>query len=159
VENGACRLINRKSRHCKRFRRLSNRIPDSIRAESAILDGEVVCLDDTGQAQFEDLMQNLRPPVYAVFDLVHLNGRDPRDEPMVERKRLLEEILADDPTPLLFVRHLEGQATALYQSICEMDGEGIVLKPKQSPYRQIKGRTSLLKVKNLDYTQAEDRGD
>ena len=38
-----------------------------------------------------------------------------------------------------------------------MDLEGIVCKPSISPYRLVKGRTTWIKVKNPDYSQAEGR--
>jgi len=45
----------------------------------------------------------------------------------------------------------------LYQQCCSLDLEGIVAKPKISPYREVKGQTTWIKVKNPDYSQAEGR--
>ena len=39
------------------------------------------------------------------------------------------------------------------------DLEGVVAKPKESPYRELGGKPLWIKVKNPDYTQAEGRGE
>ncbi len=46
---------------------------------------------------------------------------------------------------------------ALYEKCLELDLEGIVAKPEASPYRELKGKTTWVKVKNPDYSQAEGR--
>ena len=43
--------------------------------------------------------------------------------------------------------------------ICHRDMEGIVAKPKESPYRELNGKTPWIKIKNPDYSQAEGRGE
>ena len=58
---------------------------------------------------------------------------------------------------MLYVSHIVGEGKALFETICEMDMEGIVRKPKISPYREINGKTTWNKVKNPDYSQAEGR--
>ncbi len=46
---------------------------------------------------------------------------------------------------------------ALFEKCLELDLEGIVAKPEASPYRELKGKTTWVKVKNPGYTQAEGR--
>ncbi len=46
---------------------------------------------------------------------------------------------------------------ALFEQCCKLDLEGVVAKPKVSPYREVGGRTLWVKVKNPAYTQAEGR--
>ena len=42
----------------------------------------------------------------------------------------------------------------LYEQCCKLDLEGVVAKPKQSPYRRLNGKPLWVKVKNPDYSQA-----
>lgn len=58
--------------------------------KSAILDGEIVCLDGKGRSQFLDLMRRRRADaVFYAFDLLWLDGEDLRALPLIERKRRL----------------------------------------------------------------------
>ena len=47
----------------------------------------------------------------------------------------------------------------MFERCCELDLEGAVAKPKLSPYREQGGKPMWVKVKNLDYSQAEARGE
>src|SRR5581483_2573400 len=71
----------------------------SLRAHTAIVDGEVVVPDERGIADYHLLQQTLSQSradrlVYFVFDLLYLDGRDLRQMPLVERKRALSTLLA-----------------------------------------------------------------
>jgi len=70
LEQGRCRLISRKGNVMSRFARLAEKIAASLDADDAILDGEVVAVDETGRPQFYDLLRNARPPAYVAFDLI-----------------------------------------------------------------------------------------
>ncbi len=58
---------------------------------------------------------------------------------------------------LLYVDHIEGEGGKLFEQISQRDMEGIVAKPKISPYRARK--SPWIKIKNPDYSQAEGRGE
>ncbi len=47
----------------------------------------------------------------------------------------------------------------MFEMACKLDLEGVVAKPKQSPYRRLDGKPLWVKVKNSDYSQAEGRGE
>ena len=47
--------------------------------ESAILDGEVVCLDSRGVSQFNQLLSQRSQPIFYAFDLLYLDGEDLRN--------------------------------------------------------------------------------
>jgi len=94
--------------------------------------------------------------VFAAFDLMWLNGRDLRDQPLWGRKELLRLHLGPS-SRVLFVDRVEGNGRRLYAQICMRDMEGIVCKPMISPYRTIGGTTTWIKVKNPNYSQAEGR--
>jgi ATP-dependent DNA ligase len=56
IENGGCRLASRNGNTFESFRALNLEVPLECGAQSAVLDGEIVCLDGTGAAQFKDLL-------------------------------------------------------------------------------------------------------
>ena len=119
----------------------------------------MVCLGPDGRAQFYDLMFNRTEPIFAAFDLLYLNGRDLRDLPLCERKEMLQAALTPQANAAMYVQHIDSGCTALFQQACEMDMEGVVAKPRISPYREVNGKSTWLKIKNPEYSQAEGRGD
>ena len=56
IQNGICKLVRRKDLDNKRLSDLAQARPPEIRAKDVILDGELVVLDRTGRARFNDLM-------------------------------------------------------------------------------------------------------
>ncbi len=96
------------------------------------------------------------PSLYA-FDLLWLDGEDLRDLPLLERRWRLRTIVPAASSRLLYLDHIEELGVGLFELACERDLEGIVAKPKESPYREVGGKTLWMKVKNPDYTQAEGR--
>ena len=60
---------------------------------------------------------------------------------------------------LHYVDLVDSEGEQLFDLICERDMEGIVAKPRTSPYRELNGRTPWIKIKNPDYSQAEGRGE
>tara|TARA_Y100000588_G_scaffold364638_1_gene428551 strand:- start:749 stop:1156 length:408 start_codon:yes stop_codon:yes gene_type:complete len=125
----------------------------------AVLDGELVCVDDRGVSQFDDLMAARAPVVFFAFDILLLDGEGLREKPCIERKGVLKELVEGGAPRLHFVDHIEGDGVDLFGMICERYMEGIVAKPRDSPYRQVNGRTPWIKIKNPSYSQAEDRGE
>ena len=63
------------------------------------------------------------------------------------------------PSSVLYLDHINGNGVELFEQCCELDLEGIVAKPKQSPYRRLDGKPLWIKVKNPDYSQAEGRSE
>jgi bifunctional non-homologous end joining protein LigD len=83
------------------------------------------------------------------FDLLYLEGRDLRREPLIERKRLLAGLLAGQPHgfPIHYSEHLLSDGQAMYRQARAMGLEGIVSKRRECPYRS--GRSEdWLKVKS-----------
>ncbi len=60
---------------------------------SAILVGEIVCLDDQGRSQFYDLLFDRCEAHFYAFDLLWLDGEDLRDRPLVESKATLKGLV------------------------------------------------------------------
>jgi bifunctional non-homologous end joining protein LigD len=77
----------------KRFEQLSSAIGKALKVKSAVLDGEIVALDESGLPAFYHLMRRKRQATYFAFDLLWLNGEDLRELPLLERKKILRSIL------------------------------------------------------------------
>jgi ATP-dependent DNA ligase len=93
-------------------------------------------------------------PSYCAFDLVWLNGRGLRQKPLLERKRMLRQLVPKDHPRLLYLSHVDSGGSRFFELVCRNDLEGIVCKPKISPYPFV-----WIKVKNPAYTQAVGRGE
>ena len=68
------------------------------------LDGEIVHIYSDGKPLFHDLMRRRSPQHFYAFDLLWLNGRDLRELPLIERKRLLRTLVC---SPVLYADHIE----------------------------------------------------
>ncbi len=125
----------------------------ALAAEQAYLDGEVVVLEKDGSTNFQSLQEALGQNessrlAYYVFDLLHLDGYDLREVPLLRRKELLAGLLpsAPEPGPIRFSDHIIGRPAAFFARACELGLEGIISKRKDSRYRPGRGR-DWLKVK------------
>lgn len=130
----------------------SNKFPhllnslEKIDVSNAIFDGEVVLLDEHGRSHFQDLQNFLkakkdRPLSFFVFDLLYLNGRDLRSEPLLRRKEILQDLLRKVPDEIRFSEHLEESGSRFFEISCEHGLEGVVSKLLNSPY--VSGRNEL----------------
>ena len=124
-----------------------------LSVEGAVMDGEVVVLAADGQSSFADLQAAFEegakhPLTYFVFDLLHLNGHDLRQEPLTERKKILAQMLdslAEDGV-VRYGQHIETEGAPIFAEACRLGAEGIVSKRSDSVYTS--GRTkSWLKIK------------
>ena len=158
IDGGSCRLVSRNGNDFKTFGSLAAAIPKELKAASAVLDGEIVCLDEQGRSQFNELLFRRGEPRFFAFDLLWCDGKDLRDDPLHERKRQLKALIPER-NHLLYCDHIEKHGERLFEITCEMDLEGIVAKPRNSPYQFRENRTYWLKLKNRDYTQALGRDD
>src|SRR5262249_27746366 len=122
----------------------------------AILDGEVIVADASGRPQFYHLLRRTGEPAYVAFDLLWLNGADLRTLPLRERLQALQSILPASSTVLAKTVSVTARGCELFDLMRTNDLEGIVAKRLADPYM---ARTRWFKIKNRDYTQAEDRAD
>jgi bifunctional non-homologous end joining protein LigD len=125
-----------------------------LQAKSAILDGEIVCLDSNGVSQFKELLYRRGRAVFFAFDLVWLDGVDLHQTPLVERKKKLRKVIErSECSEIIYSQHVERDGKLLFQEICERNLEGIVCKRRMGVYSE----HGWLKVKNPRYTQGEGR--
>lgn len=113
---------------------------------SGLLDGEIVVEDASGISSFNTLQADLKSGrqdrfLYFVFDLLYCEGFDLTKARLVDRKTLLQEILAGLPagSPIRFSEHLEVAGPIMLEHSCRMGLEGIVSKRKDLPYRSGRG--------------------
>jgi len=156
LKTGQCQLVSRKGYVYKRFGELTEQIASSLTVESAVLDGEIVCLDESGKSQFKSLMYRRGEVYFYAFDILQLNARDLRSLPLHVRKQKLKGLTPDQPSALLYVDHVEEHGERLFHLACREDLEGIVAKLRNGTYDCQHG-TSWIKIKNPVYTQIVGR--
>jgi len=126
IAEGRCDLVSRNTNYQQRFVALKAALA-KLKAKTAILDGELVCLDDEGKSRFNLLFRRRAEPVFYAFDLLWLNGKDFRGLPLVQRKiRLRRLIETSDCERIIYTQHIEMRGCVLYQAICKKDLEGII---------------------------------
>jgi bifunctional non-homologous end joining protein LigD len=121
----------------------------ALQVRSCLIDGEAVCCDAKGVAVFAKLRQrcNAGHVVLRTFDLLELDGRDLRREPIERRKMLLMRLLARARVGLQVSDHIVESGDVVFRHACQLGFEGIVSKRLGSRYRS--GRTKdWLKFKN-----------
>ncbi len=153
IEHDSVRFMSRNKKELtKRFPELS-RIHRAIKGNSAILDGEIVGLDENDFPRFENLQNRKKcVVVYYVFDCLMLNGNDLRSEPLISRKMVLKEILKKSPL-IKITDHVVEHGKDLFSRVEELGLEGIVGKKADGLY--VGGRTrDWLKIKTRAGTQA-----
>jgi bifunctional non-homologous end joining protein LigD len=127
-------------------------ILDSLRKLrfDAVLDGEVVVVDDQGRPDFQMLQHSLGSPnghlLYYVFDLLHFRGHDLTGLPLIRRKELLKKILPSTPK-IRFSDHVWKEGVLFYRVAKEKGLEGIIAKHSQSAYEAGRRSRQWLKVK------------
>lgn len=117
-------------------------VAQSLPCRQALLDGEVVALDDQGISNFQTLQNAFRDKrgsalVYYVFDLLHLDGKDLTRLPLSARKQILEQWLATNGEPggpIRYTEHIVGDGPRFFAEACQMGLEGIVSKRLDRPY-------------------------
>ncbi len=116
----------------------------------ALLDGEIVVVDDQGRPDFQ-MLQHYQDSgsghlLYYVFDLLYFQGHDLTDLPLLRRKDLLKRILL--PTPRIrFSDHVRKEGVLFYNVVKEKGLEGIIAKHAQSAYEAGRRSRKWLKVK------------
>jgi bifunctional non-homologous end joining protein LigD len=160
VRDGAVQLRGRHGREeTARYPELAA-LAGALRATEAVVDGEIVALDERGRPSFERLQRRINvtgsrqvarvaaevPASLEAFDLLHLDGHDLRDLPLRLRKRLLRELLTENGE-VRYADHLDDDGEGLFAAIRERGLEGMVGKRGDSRYEGGKRSTAWLKVK------------
>jgi bifunctional non-homologous end joining protein LigD len=143
------------SRNQKDLGKKFTEVRDSIAAlgiQDAIIDGEIVALDDKGRPSFQLLqgfdMGLARPPiVFYAFDLLRLNGKDLRNLPIEERKVKLESLLKKPPGVIRYSVSFTKKIEELLSRAQELGLEGLIGKRSGSRYEPGKRTGAWVKIK------------
>jgi len=116
----------------------------------ALLDGEIVVVDDQGHPDFQMLQDYQKSGsghlLYYVFDLLYFRGHDLTNLPLLRRKELLKEILPSDPK-IKFSDHVSKEGVLFFNAVKEKGLEGVIAKHSQSTYLMGRRSRQWLKVK------------
>ena len=109
-----------------------------LKADTAVIDGEIVALDESGRPSFQALQHRSSHPhaqiVFFAFDLLHLDGRALLTESLTKRRKRLAGIVGGTG----LVRRLEeltGSAPRVVQAVRSLGLEGVVAKRWDSAYQ------------------------
>jgi bifunctional non-homologous end joining protein LigD len=159
IEHGRARLLSRNGHPFASFSALAESISDSLLNTRAVIDGEICSLDRRGRPQFKNLLFHRgNPPCFFAFDLLTWDGKDLRNERLLDRKHELRRLLARSPdAPLKYTEYIDDHGMALFQRVCELDLEGIVAKHKSAPYVTEREQSTWFKILNRGYSQKDGR--
>ncbi len=162
ISGGKVRLVSRNQNDLTpRYPELKD-LPKFVHAREAILDGEVVALDEEGRASFSLMQQRTGfrpggrraaekadvPVLYYAFDLLYLDGYDWRRVPLEERKAKLASLLTPGDA-VRYSDHYPEQGKALFDMAHKKGLEGILAKKRQSFYEERRSREWLkIKIKH-----------
>ena len=159
LDDGRVRLVSRNQNDLTaQFSELKS-LPQFVKVQRAILDGEIVALDDEGRPSFSLMQQRTGfqpgkrrlprregvPVIYYAFDLLYLDGLDLRRVALGERKRLLREKIVDGGV-IQFSDHYAEKGLDLFEAAKRRGLEGIVAKKRGGAYEE-KRSTNWLKIK------------
>jgi ATP-dependent DNA ligase len=116
---------------------------------SCLIDGEAIVCDENGLAVFEKIRRHgaLAGAVLCAFDLLELDGRDLRREPIENRKAWLAKLLKGQQMSIVLNEIYEEDGAIVFREACKLGCEGIVSKRLGSMYHR--GRSPhWVKIKN-----------
>ncbi|RWC29866.1 MAG: ATP-dependent DNA ligase [Mesorhizobium sp.] len=110
----------------------------TLDVENAIIDGEIVVLNEAGLSDYAELRKAItrrqHDLYFVAFDLLHLNGHDLRDMALEERRKILAGIVPPD-IHIQSSQNLPGDAKAIFHLVDQAGLEGMVSKRRDSKYR------------------------
>jgi bifunctional non-homologous end joining protein LigD len=153
IKNGdEVQLLSRNEKDfSERFSEIAEAVA-GLPVERAILDGEIVALDDEGRSSFQ-LLQAIelgedRPPLaFYLFDLLNHDGDDLHTRPLEERRERLATILESAEEPIRYSAEIRGDPRKLLAKVRERGLEGIIGKERNSRYEPGRRSRSWIKLK------------
>ncbi len=125
---------------------LNHRFPEIVAAvralpcNSAIIDGEVVALDEQGRSSFQllqmsDMPGQKRAPIcYYAFDCPNLDGKNLQELPLHRRKEILQSIIRKEDEPIRFSANIHGDPKKVLAQVQKLGLEGFIAKEIHSKY-------------------------
>lgn len=157
IKNGQVKLLSRNGIDVtKRYKLIADGLSKQA-VEEAILDGEVIALDENGRSCFQCLQDHLYgekkgdsgqyPVIYYIFDILYLDGYDLCAVPLFERKRFLEIIISQSKY-IHLIDFVEKDGNLLYEASIKSGMEGVVAKKIRSIYEPGLRSGNWLKIKS-----------
>lgn len=160
IEGERVRIAGRSGRdETSRYPELAS-LSRALRGHNAIVDGEIVVLEEDGRPSFERLQSRINvsresdvrrvmrehPATYAVFDILHLDGRDLMNTTLRIRKKTLRDVLADADS-VMYTDHVERDGETFFTAVMERGIEGMIGKRGDSIYQPGRRSHDWVKVK------------
>ncbi len=167
LENGRVELQNRNLRDATPLYPEIQNVAKEIKAKKAILDGEVIVLNEKGVPDFGRMQTRFghndpsavessripNPATYAAFDLIHLDGRDMLKDRLEERKAKLRDVMLEGPH-MMYGEHLVKEGRRFYSELLKAGFEGVVAKERGSQYLPGVRSSAWVKIKGTDTIDA-----
>ena len=160
LDHGSVRLVSRNQNDLTAAYPELRSMSECVKARNAILDGEIVALDEQGRPSFGLMQQRTGvgeggrrirrtrddiPVVYYAFDLLYLDGYNLMQVDLEKRKELLASVLSRNDN-IRRSEHYVDRGRDLFAAAAQSGLEGIVAKRRRSPYEQKRSR-DWLKIK------------
>ncbi len=138
IGGGRCRIYTRSGQDwTDKFAGIAAELT-KLKIASALLDGEIVVLDEHGRSSFQRLQNALKegrtPLTYYVFDILEFDGHDLQQEPLSQRKKVLRKVLKGAPEAIRYSEEVAGQGDKVLAQACRLGLEGIISKQADKPY-------------------------
>jgi bifunctional non-homologous end joining protein LigD len=168
VRNGAVKLVSRRGNDLtERFSEIASALAKATRSPTCVVDGEVCALDENGRPSFSAMQQGRRTLVYAVFDVLEVDGVPVVDLTLAERRERLDALLntRTKGAQAIQVSVLFDDGEALLEAAEQQGLEGVMAKKLSSKYCEGKRNRDWLKIKThgrqefvvVGYTRGEGR--
>ncbi len=120
--------------------------------KNAVIDGEIVALDNKGMPQFQLIQQYAltqdSPICYYVFDCLYVNGKSVKNKPLTERKEILKALLPESDL-IIYCDHVGEQGKKFFKAVGKKGLEGMMAKRADSTYKEGSRSSDWLKVKHV----------
>ena len=160
LDHGRLRLVSRNQNELTAQYAELHDLPKFVDAKTAVLDGEIIALDENGRSSFSlmqqrtgfrDRKRRLAPQpdicvVYYAFDLIYLDGYDLHRVPLEQRKQALASLLQAPNDIIRYSEHFASEDKALLDAARHQGLEGILAKKRASVYEERRTR-EWLKIK------------
>ncbi len=172
VRGGEATLVSRRENDLtQRFASVARAVAQAVRTPDCVLDGEVCALDENGRATFSAMQQSHGRAdaryVYAVFDVLEVEGQPLVDLPLRERRERLADLVASRGRGARVVQISEAfeDGEALLDAARAQGLEGVIAKRVDSPYHEARRTRDWLKIKThgrqefvvVGYTRGQGR--
>lgn len=152
AQGGKAWFLTKNGKRHPAFSDLEAMLTERLKDAEVILEGEVCYMDKDGHPVRRGIQSNKGSLALIAFDILWLDGRDLRDLPLKQRKKILARFVKEEMRPGIQVASfIEGSGIELFKLAYERGLEGIMAKRRDDPYSSL---TQWFKIKNPHYVPA-----